>query len=230
MIFFGSRFLLMVIWLLMVTSGAIASDIRSSEHEKKIYLVSHGWHAGLVIMRKDVSGEILRLPPVFNDAKYLEIGWGDLDFYRTPEPHPGLILKAALLPTESVLHVVGFSGSVAAYFPRSEIIEIRLPAFGVERLVTALASGFARVENQELASIGPGLYGESRFFRSTERYHLFNTCNVWTARLLRDAGIPLVPSEAISVDDLMSQARDHGTVINRAPDLPPKFNLDLLEW
>jgi hypothetical protein len=68
-------------------------------------------------------------------------------------------------------------------------------------------------------SLGPGLYGNSRFYLSRETYHLFNTCNVWTARALRAAGLPITPARAISVESLMSQARKFGAVVQSGTQL-----------
>ena len=68
--------------------------------------------------------------------------------------------------------------------------------------------------NQQL---GPGLYGKSRFYLSRETYHAFNTCNVWTARVLRDAGCPITPATTLTVDSLMVKAARFGKVIQAGP-------------
>lgn len=143
-----------------------------SDPYKTIYLVSHGWHAGIVLQRTDIPDGVWPAPGDFTDAQYLEVGWGDRDFYQTPDPPIGLILKAALLPTASVLHVVGFSGSVPAYFRFSEIIRIELSSAGFDHLSRTIAASFARDEAGNATSLGPGLYGDSRFYLSRERYHL----------------------------------------------------------
>ncbi len=128
------------IWTLFlsVCCGACAVPIRdapvpsTSEPRKTIYLVSHGWHAGIVLRRADIPDRARPELGEFPNTEYLEVGWGDTDYYQIPDPHIGLILKAALLPTASVLHIVGFSGSVPAYFPYSEIIIIELSTAGLE--------------------------------------------------------------------------------------------------
>jgi uncharacterized protein (TIGR02117 family) len=191
----------------------------ASEPRKTIYLVSHGWHAGIVLQRAEIPDSVWPAPGDFSNAQYLEVGWGDMDFYQTPDPHMGLIIKAALLPTASVLHIVGFSGTVPAYFPFSEIIRIELSAAGFEHLARTIAASFARDEAGHAKSLGPGLYGNSRFYLSRESYHLFNTCNVWTARALRAAGLPITPARAITVESLMSQVRKFGMVVQSGPEL-----------
>ncbi|WP_457670080.1 DUF2459 domain-containing protein [Thiolapillus sp.] len=181
---------------------------------KTVYLVSHGWHAGIVVSRDDVPEDAWPILADFPDAKYLEIGWGDKDFYETPDPHAGIVLKAALLPSASVLHVVGFSDAVPRYFSRSEIIRIDLPAAGFHALIQGIGESFARDGSGKADYLGPGLYGDSRFYLSRERYHLFNTCNAWTARRLRRAGLPIRSLRSIRVEGLMSQARKLGRVIS----------------
>ena len=216
------------IWILFlaVSCGACAAPVREApapgagEPSKTIYLVSHGWHAGIVLRRAEIPGSVWPEPNDFPDAQYLEVGWGDMDYYQTPDPHTGLIIKAALLPTASVLHIVGFSGTLPAYFPYSEIIRIELPAAGFEHLTRTIAASFARDAAGNARSLGPGLYGNSRFYLSGESYHLFNTCNVWIARALCAAGLPVTPARAISVESLMSQARKLGMVVQSGPELP----------
>lgn len=180
---------------------------------KSIYLASHGWHAGIVIKRADIPAGVWAEHNDFPDAEYLEVGWGDKDYYMTPDPHFGITLKAGLLPTDSVLHVVGFSGSVTRYFSRSEITRIDLSYEGFARLCGYISNSYARDEAGEVQALGPGLYGKSRFYLSRETYHAFNTCNVWTARGLRNAGCPLVPASTLTVDELMTEVASFGTVI-----------------
>ena len=209
---------------LAAVCGACAAPVRDtpapseSEPRKTIYLVSHGWHAGIVLQHAEIPDSVWPELGDFPDAQYLEVGWGDMDFYQTPDPHLGLILKAALLPTASVLHIVGFNSPVPTYFPYSEIIGIELSFAGFEQLSRTIAASFAGDEAGNTRSLGSGLYGNSRFYLSRETYHLFNTCNVWTARALRAAGLPITPARAISVESLMSQARKSGIVVQSGPE------------
>jgi uncharacterized protein (TIGR02117 family) len=214
------------IWILFLavscSTGAapVSETLAPSESEprKTIYLVNHGWHAGIVLRRADIPDNIWPKLGNFPDMEYLEVGWGDMDYYQIPDPHLGFTLKAALLPTASVLHIVGFNGHVPAYFPYSEIIRIELSSAGFERLSRTIASSFALDKAGNTTSPSPGLYGNSRFYLSRETYHLFNTCNVWTARALRTAGLPITPATATSVGNLMSQARKFGVLVQSEPE------------
>jgi uncharacterized protein (TIGR02117 family) len=182
-----------------------------------IYLVSHGWHAGIVVKRADIPAHIWPQHNDFPDAEYLETGWGDKDYYMTPSPHLGMTLKAGLIPTASVLHIVGFSGSVTRNFPRSEVVRIELSEVGFQQLCSYLENSYALDEAGRSLPLGPSLYGSGQFYLSRESYHAFNTCNAWTARGLREAGCAITPAENLSVDTLMATAAKCGAVIQNIP-------------
>ncbi len=211
-----------IVFILMILQACAAPPAGlyppgPNQPSKHIYLVSHGWHAGIVIKRKDIPRGIWPQHNDFPLAEYLEVGWGDKDYYMTPDPHFGITLKAGLLPTESVLHIVGFSGQVTRYFPYSEVIRIELSEAGFERLCRYIEHSYAIDEAGLNQSLGPSLYGDGRFYLSRESYHAFNTCNVWMARALREAGYPITPAGTLTVDSLMEQAAKSGQLIQARP-------------
>jgi uncharacterized protein (TIGR02117 family) len=190
--------------------------------DRVIQVVSHGWHTGLVVARADIPDGLWPERADFPAAEYLEVGWGDRDFYMTPDNSLWLALKAALWSNASVLHVAGFHGPVDAYFPAAEIVELRLTAEALERLVRYIDESFARAGKRRAQPLGPGLYGDSRFYPSRERFHLFNTCNVWTARGLAAAGLPVHPQLALTASALLGQVRQLGRCVrcDARPDPP----------
>jgi uncharacterized protein (TIGR02117 family) len=185
-----------------------------------IHVVSHGWHTGLVIRRSDIPGGLWPESADFPDAQYLEVGWGDRDFYQAPGIDLWLAIKAALWPTPSVLHVVGFSGSIVEYFARSDIVELRLSPRSLKRLITLIHDSHERRDSGRAAAIGPGLYGNSRFYPSRERFHLFNTCNLWTSRALQAAGFPVGGLGSLTASGVLRQARELGESLRSAIDSP----------
>jgi uncharacterized protein (TIGR02117 family) len=186
------------------------------DETEAVYLVGHGWHAGLVIPRTPATAAHWPEQAAFPYATSLEVGWGDRDFYQDPNPGVGREIKAALWPTRSVLHVVGFSRPVTAYFPHSEIVRLDLTRTAVDSLAAYVHAAYARGEEGRPFPLGPGLYGESRFYAARERYYFFKNCNRWTARALRVAGLPLYPSEVLTTGDLFKQARPFGETIQHA--------------
>jgi uncharacterized protein (TIGR02117 family) len=177
---------------------------------RTLYVVSHGWHTGIVLRRSDVHAGRWPEAADFPESDYLEVGWGDRDYYRASDPGPWLALKAALWPTPGVLHVVGFRGPVAAYFPASEVVTLDVTESGFERLNALIGASHERDASGRSVPLGPGLYGQGRFYASRERFHLFRTCNVWTAQALVAAGIDVSPEQSLTANGLLTQLREHG--------------------
>ena len=182
----------------------------SSSSAVAIYLVAHERHTGLILPRADIPAGLWPESRDFPQANYLEVGWGERDYYQGRDRGLRGTLKAALWPTPSVLHVVGVRGPVARYFRTSEVIKLMLTRDGFERLVRYVHNAHERTGAAD--ALGPGLYGNSRFYPAWESFHLFRNCNVWTARGLRTAGLPI--HDSITRQGIMSQARAIGEPFN----------------
>lgn len=214
--FITFAFLLMLTAVFLTGGCAVQSTNavfppKNNEPTKIIYLVSHGWHAGIVVKRTDITENALPKLHAFTNVEYLEIGWGDKDYYTTPNPGLSVAVKAVLLPTSSVLHLVGFHSSPEKYFPHSEIIRIELSTPGFDQMILHISKSFSHDEAGQVIPLGSGLYGNSRFYASQEIYHLCKTCNSWTAGTLQAAGCPV--GSTPTVNSLMSQTRGFGKVI-----------------
>jgi deoxyribonuclease V len=177
---------------------------RGDEVGYQIWVVRHAWHTGLVVRRADVPADIWPERDDFPGAEYLEVGWGERDFYQVPQGTLWLGLKAAFWANDSVLHVAAFYVPPAVYFAGSEVAEIALSTRGFRALVVFIADAHARTGEGRAIPLGPGRYGHSRFYLGRERYVL-TTCNVWTARALRAGGLPMTPFWALTAANVMFQ-------------------------
>jgi uncharacterized protein (TIGR02117 family) len=178
---------------------------RLSEPTRLVWVVGHEWHTGLVIRRADIPDGLWPEHGDFVGAEYLEVGWGDREFYQATAPTLSLGLRAAVGANPGVLHVVAFSDAIGAVFPRSQIVELSLSTEGLAALCSFVHAAHARDETGRAMALGPGLYGWSRFYLGRERYAFPETCNTWTARALRAAGLPIKPWLAQTSHGLMSQ-------------------------
>lgn len=195
--------------------GRLLAQQPADTSQISIYLVDHGWHAGLVVPIAQVPPELWPERLDFPGSTYLEIGWGDEAFYRDNDPSIGTTLKAALIPTSSVLHVVGFDEPVERYFPGSEIIRIEVTPEGFAKLCRFIHDSYKREKSGVASSLGPGLYGHSQFYRAIGSYSLARTCNTWTAQALQAGGCPISPAGVIRIGELLSRVRRFGTVIQK---------------
>lgn len=183
-----------------------------------IFLVDLGWHTGLAVRRADIPADLWPEHEDFPNAEYLEVGWGDRDFYQAEGFNPWYALKAALVPTASVLHVVGVPTHPSAYFPTAEIVEIAVSERQFRQIILSIQNTYTRKNTGKAQAIARGLYPDSRFYAAEGKFHVFNTCNVWVARVLRDAGLPVIPFFAASAQGLLSQAREFGKIVRPASE------------
>lgn len=181
-----------------------------------VYLVSHGWHVGLAMRRADVSPATWPESADFGAVEYLEVGWGDGDYYPVARGNPGLALKAAFNSTSSVLHVAGIDAPLAAFFAESSIIEVPLTPLGFEAVVRFIQAAYMRDAVGSAIVVGPGLYGASRFYRATGHYRLFDNSNHWTAKALAVAGCPIDPAGMMTAGSLMDRASAFGRTLRPA--------------
>lgn len=182
-----------------------------------IYLVSHGWHTGIVVPRRGLPKEFWPGETDFSEEEFLEFGWGDAGFYQAEKSPFWEALKAAILPSTAVLHVVGFTEPVAEFFPASGVVSIELKRDALYGLARFLDQSIVKRGDGAVTPMGPGLYGRSHFYEAHGKYTLFNNCNHWVARGLQSAGLPIDPGDAMTAASVFEQAQGVGTILRDAP-------------
>lgn len=188
---------------------------------KTIYIVSHGWHTGVVFPGPDLNAAAPELRDLFGEVPYYEFGWGDERFYRARRITSGLAVKALFLPTSAVLHVAAVTGEPKAFFPGSEVVALLVRPEGFESLKRFILESFARDPEGSLLPLEPGIYGESRFFKAKGTYFFLNTCNTWTAKALRSAGREMPAPVNLTSESVMNSLGRKGGAPQEAPDAPP---------
>ncbi len=162
-----------------------------SEKTNKIYVVSHDWHTGFIIPKNKIQHLIPALTKRFDNVELLEFGWGDKGFYQSRKMTASLVFSAIFWPTESVVHVVALSGSAHRFFAGSKIEPVYLSDEGYNSLLKYISNSFRRNEEKEIIELEKGLYGDSQFYAGEGDYFLMNTCNKWTAKGLKSAGMDI---------------------------------------
>ncbi|WP_027857139.1 TIGR02117 family protein [Marinobacterium jannaschii] len=174
----------------------------------RLYVVSHGWHTGLVVPAPPIQAEIPALYQRFSDTPFIEFGWGDKGFYQAKEITTGLTLQAIFWPTASVVHAVAVPDDVEGYFAHSEVEQLCLTEAELASLTKFLAGSFARTEQGAVVSLKNGIYGNSQFFQGTGDYYLTNTCNKWTAKGLKSIGMDVDPAFKLTAGSVMSYLKN----------------------
>jgi hypothetical protein len=172
-------------------------------------LVGFGHHSGLALPRPAVAAiaERRRLPALARVAErfaaypWIEIGWGEEEFYRNVPPgDPSTLpmaLRALFRPGNgSVIHVMGVPEDPRRFFPEARLTRLPLAPAGLERLLARLETAFAGDGSSAPVELGPGLAGTSAFYGGVETFSILRVYNHWTADLLDAAGVPTAPVAA----------------------------------
>jgi uncharacterized protein (TIGR02117 family) len=197
---------------LAVVIAAVARALAAEPPAPSVFVVTHHWHTGIAMRTADVPPGRWPDAEAFAGAEFVEVGWGDRDFWMAPRETIGLALKAVLASEASVLRVLWFDGPVERSLPASDVVELFVSRAGLESLVDFVAESYARTPAGRPIDLGPASLPGSRFYLATGRYHLFNTSNRWTAQGLTRAGLPFAAS-SLTAAGIMCQAAELGRVI-----------------
>lgn len=174
--------------------GAIpVGGAEDSDGPVEIFIVSNGYHASLVLpLRAHGIDWTERHPPDHfavpaPGASHVWFGWGERDFYmetRTlAELRIGTAVGALIFGTETVMHVALSS----APGPSARMRRIVASRAQYLRLADFVRAAFAGPEPRLYPGRGYGL--NDAFYQAVGRYSAIETCNEWTSRALRHAGL-----------------------------------------
>ena len=154
-------------------------------------LYVNGGHG--VVGTDDVPGE----SRAYEEWGYAERAW----FLDKRQGFTG-VLRALLWPTEGVVEV-GIHQSIWAertQKPPAEAFRFQISKAGHLNLRSYLRATIASEEPV-------GIVGNSRFCIARSPYHLFHHCHHYTAKGLREAGLPISMSRALTRDGFARQLR-----------------------
>ena len=185
--------------------GSAAGSATAGTH--RIFVLGTGYHSGLVVNARDVPEAAWPARRDFPEADYLEIGWGEREYYRRVDPGMSLALRALFTPNTSTLRAMPVMGSPAYVFRNDALIELELSSEGFDRLVAFVRAMVELDADGRAIAIPSDHQDGSRYYASPNTFHAFENCNVWTARALEAAGLPVRPETAFTVDLLLRQVR-----------------------
>jgi uncharacterized protein (TIGR02117 family) len=174
----------------------INSDFTSPSEGVTIYVTTNGFHTGLVIPvqhRRDKCFQVLNssnFAQKYGEYRYIGFGWGDRDFYMASYnsgfPSAITVLDALFQPSETLMHVDFYTNSLRT---DESVKAIVISQEQYEKLVDQVDASFHKQDEQYQWLAQAGYGPDDYFFKAKGKYHLFNTCNVWTGSVLRKAGI-----------------------------------------
>ena len=192
----------------VVLCGCSSSAQRTpsdTERSRVVYVVRRGHHTGLALAVADWPNRDWPVLASFPQARYLEFGWGDADYYQTPDPTSGMTIAAILWPTPTVMEVVPWRQDIAAGVADSETIALHVSDAELQAIAKSIDDSFV----QPISATGNGYDtagGRALFFDAKGKFHLFRMCNRWTAERLKLAGCSVRPPLIVTATQSITAA------------------------
>ena len=160
--------------------------------ESQIHFFRDGIHTHLVLPAKVLLDYIPELKEQLQDSPWARIGWGDFQYYGSSEQTLFAALRALLLPTAAVIAVLKINSIQDQVTETNRVYSIDCNPSVIDSLARFVSGYFHHSPKGLLTSVRERSNGEV-FFKSHGTYLLINTCNNWTSRGLRIAGLRCLP-------------------------------------
>ena len=204
-----------VIFFFLNTSPKLQvdNDCLSSDFFNSIYLIKQRWHTAVVFYTSEVDSTILPEINYFKGSEFIDIGWGDEAFYQHPDFDWDLAYQALFYPTPSTLRIEGVYISKQQYFDISEIVvELKIDNEQLKNLLRYISNTIWKDEDGEDKVLSTQFLNQVYFLKAKGKYHLFNTCNTWLAKGLRQSGFQ-IKDDIILTEQLFNEAAKIGRVL-----------------
>ncbi len=187
----------------------------TSSKFETVYLIKSRWHTGIIMNVDDISLKNIQALKFFKTKKYVDIGWGDADFYQSPKDFDAyLAFKALFLPTESVVRIEGYDSDIKEIIEWSDFcIKFVLPKNGFISLCKFIESSFKRTKKGGLIITSIRDNNGVFFFKSNLKYDIFKTCNKWVAQAFVAAGFNVSTTWVITAENLFNEIQKFGKVL-----------------
>lgn len=185
----------------------------AAPRDHAFYVGSRRWHSSITIERAAIPKNAWPACVVersFRGCHYIEVGWGDADFYMARHPTVFTAFDAVFLPGPSVLLLVGLDPPLDRALPWGDLVRVPCTADEFNALCRQMGASFKLDDKGNAKAVGVGLYGRtSRFYAAKGLYSGFNTCNYWTTRTMRAGGLKasVAPNHTWSSGAVVAQAR-----------------------
>ena len=199
----------LALFLFLTISGCANKQLESyiqdfEKYTDKVYVIDHGIHTALVVETRDIVDRLGLQDSFYSRFRFVEIGRGDAGFYQEEEPQFSTTLKALFFSTPAVLHLRAYNSPPNRRYPLSYTLEVRLSKRALEKLMDVIASSFV-FNNLKAIELAKGSDEYSRFYQARGSYHMFYTCNNWTADMIQQADYPIGHRWAFFAGSVMRQ-------------------------
>lgn len=191
------------------------STFQEDKPEYFIYVVSLSWHTGIIVPGYAFPENLWPDGHDMTRYDYLEIGWGDRDYFQSQEFNTWYAIKAAFWPTHSTLHFLPLPGENLVWNYDTKLVELAVSTEQLGNLSEYIISHL-KLDNQGQAILlkKGWPYSQSRFFAGSDSYYFPKNSNVWAARALSEAGYKNTSLLYQTTGLVVNEADNYGRVID----------------
>ncbi len=206
--------LLISFWVyLFLLPGSPDPNQKEPTESHVIYVSSISWHTGIVVPVYALPDSLWAEYPGYAETSYLEIGWGDEDFYTHEGFNLWYAFKAVFWPTSSALHINPIHELVADYYSNTDVVSIMVTDEQLHNLGLFLVEQFKLGKNGKIIPVAEGIYPSGHFYRGSSNYYFPNNSNVWAARALKKAGFPIRPLWHQTTGSVLNKVVEFGELV-----------------
>lgn len=190
------------------------SNFTASPGEYTIYIINNSIHTGIVIPVDSESLRVIGALKYFKNFQFTDIGWGEETAYQDTEDIYWHYVKAVLYPNPSVICIEGYHTLGDSFISWSDFtVKLSLSSEQFFKLTVFIENSLKKDPENELIITSKRHLDQVIFFKSVNRYHMFNTCNTWVATALQSSGFDVSPSFVITAGQLFNEIKNRGTVL-----------------
>lgn len=180
--------------LLIISLSFIPLGKDDPHPEMEIYLLSNEIHTGIVI---PVKNDVFDWETFINKEDYLdrpsewiEMGWGDRQFYFEMPTLDKLTFKLAFdalfLPDPAIVHV-NYLDAHPREYASHKVLKISKVTY--KKLVEEMIKRFELQNGKPILIPNKGYTSTDNFYESYGSFSVLRTCNIWTAEILGEADL-----------------------------------------
>lgn len=200
---------LIVLLLFLLAHSTNAFQEQGSKNS--IYVISISWHTGIVVPAASFPDTLWREGHNYSDAQYLEIGWGDSDFFTQKKFNLWYALKSVFWPTPSAIQIKPIYQNVEKFYTNTHVAKIEVHDEQLKQLIAYLVEELELDEDGKILPV-TAVYGND-FYKSSSLYYFPKNSNVWAARALKRTGFSLRPIWYQTTGQVVKKAGKIGELI-----------------
>lgn len=171
-----------------------------------VYVIDRGWHTDIALPLDEIGPPLSVLAQSFPNARFLSFGFGERRYFMAQHPGLGEGLRA-LLPSQSALLVTALDTTPQTEFGAEHVVALYVSLEGTSAIDATIWHELVKSPDSKPVALASGPSPGSIFYAASGTYDAFDTCNTWTAEVLRIGGLPVSGSGVLFSGQIMDMAR-----------------------